>query len=85
MIYDDSGWNSRVKKSAATIQIGLESVANEIPIRNLLLMDYLEDVLDYILGDHSSPCAILEYVERCFEYKFEGFYSHEELDSVGEE
>ncbi len=73
-----------MKKSASTLQIGLESAANENPIRNLLLMDYLEDVLDYVLGDDSSPCAILEYIESCLEYKFEGFQKSELLDTVEE-
>ncbi len=58
--------NKKVKKTAALIDAYTESLGSFIASRNLLIMDYLEDVFDFIFGKDSTPCVFYEYLARCF-------------------
>lgn len=59
------GWNVEIQKSSALIYTQLEKLTNQISIRNLLLMDYVEDVLDLIFEEKSSPCVVGAYIRGC--------------------
>lgn len=54
-----------VKKTASMINAYTEKLMADVSVRNLLLLDYIEDVMDYIYGTESAPCSLLEFVEYC--------------------
>ena len=43
---------------------------NDVSKRNLLLLDYIEEVLDFVYGAESSPCALLEFTDYCLQLPF---------------
>lgn len=54
-----------VKRTANLLHVHLEKLSNEISVRNLLLLDYIEDLLDFVFDDNSTPCALLSFAENC--------------------
>lgn len=60
-----SGYDKIIKRSASLVHAHLEKVTHRVAVRNMLLMDYLEDMLDFILETESDPCVLNRFIDQC--------------------
>lgn len=60
----DQAARQKVLKSATNVQRLLARISQPA-VRVLMLFDYLEDILDFVLKNDSSPCSFDRFVQHC--------------------
>ena len=58
--------DNKIRRTTKLLELHLEKLSNEIAVRNMILIDYLEDILDHIFDSNSSSPLLLSVVRHCF-------------------